>query len=125
MKRSLKYFVVLILAGVLVSCEKEKKSDSQIIGTWISENNADTLYVIDDHVFNKSLHDGIQHTFEYSFQNDSIIIQYKRPNKIWVLATSHYYTLKNGELMIDFSNGCYGFLPEKETFSYNGDFRAF
>ena len=116
MKRSLKYLLILTLIGMFSSCKKESDSTPVIIGTWISENKADTLYVTDDHVFNKSLHDGIQHTFEYSFNKDSVIIWYKRPNKILVLATSHYYTLKNQELMIDFSNGCYGFSPEKETF---------
>ncbi len=116
MKRSLKYLLILTLIGIFSSCKKESDSNPGIIGTWVSENKADTLYVTDDHVFNKSLHDGIQHTFEYSFNKDSIIIQYKRPNKIMVVATAHYYTLKNQEWMIDFSNGCYGFSPEKETF---------
>jgi hypothetical protein len=114
MKRSQQYLLIMILFNVLNSCEKE--SSDTIVGTWVSVNKADTLYVINNHLFNKSLHDGIRHTFEYSFSRDSIIIQYKGPNKILVIPSAHYYNLDSKELMIDFSNHCYGFEPEKETF---------
>jgi hypothetical protein len=115
MKRSVNFIVVVFLAGLLTSCQKTE-SENVIRGTWISEDKADTLFVIDDHLFNKSLHDGILHAFDYSLQDDSIVIQYKRPNKIMVIATSHFYTLHNRELMIDFSNGCYGFEAKKEIY---------
>ena len=115
MKRSVNFFGVVLLAGLLTSCQKTE-SENVIRGTWISEDKADTLFIIDDHLFYKLLNDGILHTFDYSLQDDSIVIQYKRPNKIMVVATSHFYTLRNRELMIDFSNGCYGFEAKKETF---------
>jgi hypothetical protein len=114
MKRELKYLLIIILFNVLNSCEKD--SNEMIIGTWVSENKADTLYVINNHLFNKELQVGIMHTFEYSLSKDSIIIQYKGPNKIRVIPTTHYYNLNGKELLIDFSNGCYGFNQEKETF---------
>ena len=114
MKQSLKYLMLIILFSVLNSCEKE--SGDMIIGTWVSANKLDTMYVINNHIFNKSLHDGIMHTFEYSLDGDSIIIQYKGPNKILVLPSAHYYDLGDRRLIIDFSNHCYGFNEEKETF---------
>jgi hypothetical protein len=114
MKRSLKYLLAIMLLNVLIACEKE--SSDTIVGTWVSVNKIDTLYVIDNHLFNKSLQEGIRHTFEYRFSRDSIIIQYKGPNKIMVIPSAHYYNLDGRELMIDFSNHCYGFEPIKETF---------
>jgi|WetSurMetagenome_2_1015567.scaffolds.fasta_scaffold982997_1 hypothetical protein len=114
MKRSLKLLLVIILLNVLNACEKE--SSDTIIGTWVSENKADTLYIINNHLFNKSLQDGIRHTFEYSLSKDSIIIQYKGPNKILVFPSANFYRLDGRELMIDFSNHCYGFEHVKETF---------
>lgn len=114
MKRSLKYVFILILFNVLNSCEQE--SSNSIIGTWVSDNKADTVYIVNNHTFNKSHHDGIMHTYEYSLKPDSITIQYKGPDKIWVMAAAHYYQLDNRELMIDFSNQCYGFDAEKKTF---------
>ena len=74
------------------------------------------MYVVNDHTFNKSLHDGIEHTFEYRLSNDSIIIQYKGPDKIMVVPTAHFYRLVSKELVIDFTNFCFGFEPEKKTF---------
>jgi hypothetical protein len=124
MKKSVKLLMVLILFNVLCSCEKvstdmhssvENGSDESLIGTWVY-GTADSLYITDNHTFNKSLNEGIRHTFTYSISNDSIIIQYKGPNKIWVRATAHYYHLDGRELIIDFSNGCYGFSSEKITF---------
>jgi hypothetical protein len=114
MKRNLKYLLVIILLNVLIACEKE--SSDTIVGTWVSENKTDTLYIISNQLFNKSLHDGIRHTFEYSLSKDSIIIQYKGPNKILVIPSAHYYNLDGRKLLIDFSNGCYGFEQAKETF---------
>jgi hypothetical protein len=106
---------MVLLVGLTTSCQK-RESDTVIVGTWVSEDKADTLFVVDDQLFNKSLHDGILHTFDYSLREDSIVIQYKGPNKIRVIETAHFYTLHNRELMIDFTNGCYGFVAEIETF---------
>ena len=114
MKRGVEFLLILVLLNLLNSCEKE--SSDIIIGTWVSENKADTLYVVNDHEFKKSLQEGIKHTFGYSFSRDSIIIQYKGPNKILVIATAHYYDLHGRILLIDFSDFCYGFNPVKETF---------
>jgi hypothetical protein len=124
MKRSIVYLLIPVLFSMFSSCEKEsadvlslseKETADAIIGTWVSEMTGDTLYFISNHLFNKSLND-IKHTFEYSISSDSIIIQYKGPNKIWVLPTTHYFSLVSKQLTIDFSNGCYGFNSEVETF---------
>ena len=125
MKRSLKYLLILILFNMFSSCEKEStnmfsvselESADTIIGTWVSENKVDTLYIINNHSFNKPMQDGVEHFFEYSLTKDSITIRYKGPNKIWVIASTHDYVLDCRKLMIDFTNHCYGFIDEKETF---------
>jgi hypothetical protein len=107
-------FYILMLLHITNSCEKE--SYSKFIGTWVSTDRADTLFFINNSIFNKSFSDGIKHIFEYSYCKDSIIIQYKGPNKILVMPSAHYYDLDNRKLTIDFTNGCYGFKREKETF---------
>jgi hypothetical protein len=130
MKRSLKYLLILVLFNMVNSCGKESndmfsvsemESAATMIGTWVSENHADTLYVINNHSFNKPMQDGVEHFFEYSLSKDSITIRYKGPNKIWVMASTHYYKLNCSKLMIDFTNHCYGFANEKETYIRQGE----
>jgi hypothetical protein len=126
MKRDILYLLVPVLLNALSACQKEsddvagslkKKSPDSIVGTWISENKADTMYVINDHIFNRSLREGIRHTFEYTLKEDSIVIQYKGPDKIFVLPRTHFYSLDGNKLVIIYSNPSYGLDEERESFS--------
>jgi hypothetical protein len=125
MKRNILYLLIPVLVSMFSACQKESEnvpgslkmqSPVSIIGTWVEENSADTLYVVNDHIFNRSLREGIRHTFEYSLKEDSIVIQYKGPDKIFVLPRTHFYSLDGNRLVIIYSNPGYGIDEEKETF---------
>jgi hypothetical protein len=107
----LKSLLVVVLFQLLLSCEKDTIQENTFIGTWVSEDKIDTLAFINEHIFKKSYH-----TFEYSKSFDSITIQYRGPYYILVMPSNHPYILHNNKLTIDFSNGCYGFNSERETF---------
>lgn len=109
MKNFLNFLFISTLIIVLFSCEKGNDSNEEFLGVWeiLSPEN-DTIRFNDDS-FSRKYNDGINHSFEYSSNNDSITIQYKGPNKILVQPSTHFYEFKNNELLIDFSNGCYGF----------------
>lgn len=110
MKTICKCFIVIILVGILFSCEKNNEINNSFIGTWrISTPDSDTITFIDGSLFNRKFYDNITHSFKYSYDGDSITIQYSGPNKILVKPTTHYYEFKNDLLNIDFRNGCYGF----------------
>jgi hypothetical protein len=124
MKRNLIYLLPVLL-NVIISCQKEstemlssfeKVSAGTLVGTWVEENKTDTLYVINDHTFTRSLREGIRHTFGYALKEDSITIQYKGPDKIFVLPRTHFYSLDGNKLVIIYSNPSYGIDEEKETF---------
>ncbi len=112
----MKKIVLLSLLLFTLSCEKDFTPDRRFIGSWkiLSPVN-DTIIFKNESNFTKKFYDGINHTFDYSYDNDSITIQYKGPHMILVLPTTHFYELKNNELTIDFSNGCYGF--EREIYN--------
>ena len=86
------------------------------IGTWVSIDNVDTLFFINDKTFTKPGYDKVMNYFNYSYGIDSITIQYKGPNKIFVVPSTHSYSLDSSVLSINFSNGCYGFSRIIETF---------
>ena len=97
----------------LISCEINFGLDRKFIGSWkIVTPDNDTLTFIDESSFTRRYYDGISH-FEYSYNNDSITIKYNGPDAVFVHPSTHYYELKNNKLMIDFTNGCYGFGSEK------------
>lgn len=104
------FSLIIALLMVSVSCEKEKKyPDGRFIGTWISSDMQDSLIFISDDILMHPAADGIQHTYIYSFTNDSITIQYKGPYFILVEPSTHHYILARDNLEIDFTNGGYGF----------------
>lgn len=101
----------------LSSCEEKKIPDGRFIGTWISSDLTDTLRFNDDNKFIRFRKTGFYDFFDYSYTEDSITIKYTGPNKILCIPTTHRYTLKSGQLMIDFTNECYGF--ESRVINYN------
>jgi len=104
-------FLFLFISSILfVSCDKDFTPDRRFIGSWkILTPDNDTIIFKEESNFTRKYFDGVTHTFDYSYDNDSITIQYTGPNMIGVPPTTHFYELKNYELIIDFSNGCYGF----------------
>lgn len=110
MKKILKYLLIAVSLWIVISCEKDFTPDSRFIGSWkILTPDNDTIVFNNESNFTRKYYDGLNHTFDYSYDNDSITIQYNGPNMILVQPSTHFYELKNNELTIDFSNGCYGF----------------
>jgi hypothetical protein len=114
MKKISNYLLVALLLSVSVSCEKESNPVGGLIGNWkILTPDSDILTFKNESLFTRKFYDGIDHSFKYSCDNDSITIQYSGPNMILIQPSTHHYELKDNELLIDFTNGCYGFGSEK------------
>jgi hypothetical protein len=114
MRQISRYILIAVFFVVLVSCEKEFEPDGRFIGTWeILTPDHDTLLFSDESSFSRKFYDGLLHSFKYSYDSDSITIQYSGPNLILVQPSTHHYEFKNNQLLIDFTNGCYGFEPQK------------
>ncbi len=110
MKEISKYLYAVVFFFVLFSCEKDFYTHGRFIGSWkIMTPDNDTLTFTDESSFSRKYYDGPDHSFKYSYDSDSITIQYNGPNKILVQPTTHHYEFKNNELLIDFRNECYGF----------------
>jgi hypothetical protein len=112
-------YIIFLLAFLLTiySCEEDSSlPDERFIGTWISDEYMDTLIFNSDTSFVKPFNDGLYHQFEYSYGEDNITIRYNGYNYVLVHPTTHNYTLKSGQLTIDFSEGCYGFTRNKITY---------
>jgi len=117
MKTISKYLFVVVFSIILFSCEKDFAPDRRFIGVWkILTPDSDTLFFSSESSFSRKTHDGIEHSFEYSYDKNNITIQYKGPNMILVQPSIHSYEIKNNELFIDFTDGCYGF--ESETYNF-------
>ena len=102
----LAFFVVVLSSG----CSKEIDEGGKFIGSWkIVSPDSDTLTFTNESTFTRKYFEVVVHTFSYSYDSDSITIQYTGPNKILVRPSTHHYELKKDALSIDFSNGCYGF----------------
>ncbi|MEI6090224.1 MAG: hypothetical protein WCR42_07220 [bacterium] len=118
-----KVIILAVLACLTItllslgSCEEKKIPDGRFIGSWVSTDLTDTLQFKDETNFIRFRKSGFYDFFEYSYTNDSITVAYTGPMKILTRPTTHRYTLKNGQLMIDFTNECFGF--ESRVINYN------
>jgi hypothetical protein len=110
------FFLISYLSG----CSKDEIIAGKIIGTWISTDKTDTLDIVDNNNFYKTV--GIPHDhYNYWLETGSIEIQYEGVLKVLVHPTKHKYQLDNNTLTIDFSNKmCYGF-ERKEITYYKAD----
>jgi len=106
----------ILFLQVFISCNKDSIPDGRFIGTWISEDKTDTMFIIDDYTFKKPFYDRLLHSFEYSYTEDSITIQYAGPNMILVRPSTHHYSLTRSTLTIDFSKVNYGFEQVKKEY---------
>jgi len=107
----------MFLVYVFLSCDRETRVQEAILGTWVSADQADTLVFMNEERFEKnSAYEGYMVPYMYSIYHHSITIQYSGPNYtnyILVKPTTHYFHLEEEKLIIDFSNGCYGFPKER------------
>jgi hypothetical protein len=99
------------------SCQNKQIPDGRFIGTWISADLTDTLQFKNETTFIRFRKSGFYDYFDYKYTSDSITISYTGPMMILTRPTTHRYTLKNGQLMIDFTNECFGF--ESKVINYN------
>jgi hypothetical protein len=109
-------FLFLIFTIVLASgCRKDDEivNREKILGTWISEDQIDTLDFTDKANFYKN-----GDHFDYTLYNDSIEVAYSGELYILVMPSKHKYQLTGDNLIIDFSNRyCFGFDREVEHFT--------
>lgn len=75
MKKISNYLLIAFLISVMISCAKEFKPDGGFIGTWkILTPTSETLTFKNDSSFTRKFYDGIDHSFKYSYDQDSITI---------------------------------------------------
>lgn len=112
---------VLILVTIsLIGCEKYKLSINQeeILGTWVSLDKSDTLDIVDESRFYKTVGTMPNELFSYELFVDSIKIGYSGSLYILVKPTKHKYSIGANRLTIDFSNrNCYGFSNQKTSYT--------
>lgn len=113
MKFILKYVLFFVIVIFLSSCKKDVEITPSVVGKWkIIVPDNDTL-VFNNDSFSRKFYDGILHSYKYSIKNDEITIQYNGPNYILVQSSTHKIEFGSNQLIIDFSNGCYGFQSKK------------
>jgi len=95
------FVLAVVLLQVTESCKKDSLPDGRFIGTWVSEDKTDTLYFINDNTFKMPHYDRILHTYTYTYDKDSITIQYAGPNMILLPPSTHHYTLSHSTFTID------------------------
>jgi hypothetical protein len=120
MKKVLLIGIFACISAIILcfgSCQDKRIPDGRFIGTWISTDLTDTLQFKNETKFIRFSKTGFYSFFDYSYTSDSITIAYTGPMKILTRPTTHRYTLKNGQLMIDFTNECFGF--ESKVINYN------
>lgn len=95
------FLIAALLLKISESCKKDALPDGRFIGTWISEDKADTLYFINDNTFKTPRLDGVLHTYTYRYDEDSLTMQYSGPNYILLPPKTHHYTLTRSTLILD------------------------
>lgn len=124
-KKMLNIVSIITLVLALFSATSCNDNDVDIFKntTWISEKHQIRLYFNDaDKTLTvypleiKENMDYLNAVYTFSQENGKITLQYKVPNKLLVQPSTHSYSLRDNELTIDFTNGCYGFDKEKYVF---------
>jgi hypothetical protein len=109
----MKYVLLFIIIIMFASCEKDVEVAASVVGKWkIIVPDSDTLVFSSDS-FTRKFYDGLSHSFKYSIKMDEITIQYNGPMYILIQPSTHKFELDNNQLVIDFTNGCYGFQSKK------------
>jgi hypothetical protein len=113
MKLLMKYVLFFVITVMLASCKKDVEVAPILAGKWkVIVPDSDTL-VFNSDSFTRKFYDGITHSYKYSIKNDAITIQYNGPLYILVQPSTHKFELENNQLILDLTNGCYGFQSKK------------
>lgn len=103
---------LILFALSMMGCDKYNLANNKemILGTWISLDKRDTLDIVDESRFYKTVGTMPNELFKYELFVDSIEIVYSGSLYILVYPTKHKYLLDENKLIIDCSNrNCYGF----------------
>jgi hypothetical protein len=90
--------------GYTVYSKKIQPND--FIGKWITADLIDTLCFVTNERLERP-RGYFNDWYEYSFTNDSLTIQYKGPDKIYVFPITTKYSLVNDSLIINFNKDYY------------------
>jgi hypothetical protein len=111
---------LILLALSTMGCDKYNLENNKemILGTWVSLDKNDTLDIVDENRFYKTVGTMQNELFSYELFVDSIEIVYSGSLYILVYPTKHKYSLDKERLTIDCSNkNCYGFSNQEKTYT--------
>ena len=113
--RPIQVISIAIIVIVLSSCSKEARLKEEIIGTWTSVDNVDTLDFISDDIFLKNFPWNMER-YAYDIKRDNITINYSGSLYILTPPTTHHIEIEDNTMSIDFSNGAYGMRKQEILF---------
>ena len=113
--RPIQVISIAIIVIVLSSCSKEARLKEEIIGTWTSVDNVDTLDFISDDIFLKNFPWNMER-YAYDIMRDNITINYSGSFYILTPPTTHHLEIEDNTMSIDFSNGAYGMRKQEILF---------
>ena len=113
--RPIQVISIAIIVIVLNSCSKEARLKEEIIGTWTSVDNVDTLDFISDDIFLKNFPWNMER-YAYDIKRDNITINYSGSLYILTPPTTHPIEIEDNTMSIDFSNGAYGMRKQEILF---------
>ena len=113
--RPIQVISIAIIVIVLSSCSKEARLKEEIIGTWTSVDNVDTLDFISDDIFLKNFPWNMER-YAYDIKRDNITINYSGSFYILTPPTTHHLEIEDNTMSIDFSNGAYGMRKQEILF---------
>ncbi len=114
--------VTLLFVPLFFSCKNNDVDVKLLENTeWRHDKSGRKLYFYPDgktmHVRHITASDITQeYIYSYTIQDRKITMQFKGPLSVSVDPSTHSIKLKNNELILDFSNGCYGFKKEVYVF---------
>lgn len=112
--------LLILLALSMMGCDKYKLANNKemILGTWVSLDKNDTLDIVNESRFYKTVGTMPNELFVYELFVDSIEINYSGSLYILTYPTKHKYSLNEDRLTIDCSNkNCYGFSNQEKTYT--------
>jgi hypothetical protein len=111
--------IILVLSIIIMSgCKKNNTNNIAFLGTWISDDLADTIEFTSDHDLYKMIYGFYDH-FIYNYTSDSITIDYRGRAMPYIYMgppTPAYYQLNGNMLTIDFKRPPYAFRQMETKF---------
>jgi hypothetical protein len=102
MLKAISIFALIVLILSVSGCDKNTVDDKNILGEWVSSENADSLFFVDDSNFYHSTAAMRFDHYNYSIEGDSIKISYNGIMMVLVADSKHHFELNGDDLMIDF-----------------------